>query len=167
MDNSMATKPYSKLKGDPYRAYEELPLEVRRALQEALVDWCPLRAREWHLQLLRQQRLKPAQAASVLIQTIRRQDQAEVAAFARRWAKGADAYPHLAAGATLQRYTGTEGIPAPEPVLIAPATKQPKAPAKQAKAMARRPKTLAKLAKAPTKRSKALAKRKPGRRARR
>jgi hypothetical protein len=45
MDNSMATKPYSVLKGDPYRAYEELPVEVRRALQEALVDWCPLRTR--------------------------------------------------------------------------------------------------------------------------
>ncbi|NCY23533.1 MAG: hypothetical protein EBX37_01355 [Alphaproteobacteria bacterium] len=51
MDNSTATKPYSKLKGDPYRAYEALPIEVRRALQEALVDWCPLRAREWHLRL--------------------------------------------------------------------------------------------------------------------
>jgi hypothetical protein len=44
MDNSMATKPYSTLKGDPYSAYGELPVEVRRALQEALVDWCPLRA---------------------------------------------------------------------------------------------------------------------------
>ena len=153
MDNSMATKPYSKLKGDPYRAYEELPTEVRRALQEALVDWCPLRAREWHLQLLRQQRLRPAQAASILVQTIRRQDQAEVAAFARTWAKGAEAYPHLAAGATLQRYAGTEGIPAPEPVRIAPATRRSKPPAKQAKVAAKRPK--------------APAKRKAGRRSRR
>jgi hypothetical protein len=83
MDNSTATKPYSKLKGDPYRAYEELPVEVRRALQEALVDWCPLRAREWHLHLMRRQRLRPAQAASILVQTIRRHDHAEVAAFAR------------------------------------------------------------------------------------
>lgn len=159
MDNSMATKPYSKLKGDPYRAYEELPVEVRRALQEALVDWCPLRAREWHLQLIRQQRLRPAQAASFLVQTIRRQDQAEVAAFARTWAKGADAYPHLAAGATLQRYTGTDGIPAPEPVLIAPPAPRSTAPARQAKAIAKRSKT--------AKRSKAPAKRKAGRRSRR
>ena len=163
MDNSMATKPYSKLKGDPYRAYEELPQEVRLALQEALVDWCPLRAREWHLQLLRQQRLRPAQAASFLVQTIRRQDQAEVVAFARTWAKGADAYPHLAAGATLQRYTGTDGIPAPEPVLIAPPAPCSKAPARQAnakaKAIAKRPKT--------AKRSKAPAKHKAGRRSRR
>ena len=159
MDNSMATKPYSKLKGDPYQAYEELPLEVRRALQEALVDWCPLRAREWHLQLLRQQRLRPAQAASFLVQTIRRQDQAEVAAFARTWAKGADAYPHLAAGATLQRYTGTDGIPAPEPVLIVPPAPRSKAPAKQAKAIAKRSKI--------AKRPKAPAKRKAARRARR
>jgi hypothetical protein len=130
MDNSTATKPYSKLKGDPYRAYEELPVEVRRALQEALVDWCPLRAREWHLHLLRQQRLRPAQATSFLVQTIRRHDHAEVAAFARTWPKGAQAYPHLAAGATLQRYVGTDGIPAAEPILVAPTPKRSKAPAK-------------------------------------
>jgi hypothetical protein len=153
MDNSMATKPYSKLKGDPYRAYEELPAEVRRALQEALVDWCPLRAREWHLNLLRQQRLRPAQATSFLVQTIRRHDHAEVAAFARTWPKGPQAYPHLAAGATLQRYVGTEGIPAAEPILVAPPAERTKAPARQAKA--------------PAKRAKAPAKRKAGRRGRR
>lgn len=127
MDNSMAAKPYSKLKGDPYRAYEELPAEVRRALQEALVDWCPLRAREWHLHLLRRERLRPAQAASFLVQTIRKHDHAEVAAFARTWPKGAEAYPHLAADATLQRYVGADGIPAAMPVAIAPAKTRPKA----------------------------------------
>ncbi len=131
MDNSMAAKPYSTLKGDPYRAYEELPVEVRRALQEALVDWCPLRTREWHLQLLRRQRLRPAQAASVLVQTIRGHDHAEVAAFAKRWPKGAQAYPHLAAAATLQRYAGTEGIPAARPVPVAPTPTPPKAPSKR------------------------------------
>jgi hypothetical protein len=131
MDNSTATKPYSKLKGDPYRAYEELPVEVRRALQEALVDWCPLRAREWHLRLLRQQRLRPAQATSFLVQTIRRHDHAEVAAFARTWPTGPQAYPHLAAGATLQRYVGTDGIPAAEPILVAPTAKRPKASVKR------------------------------------
>ena len=140
MDNSTAAKPYSKLKGDPYRAYEELPVEVRRALQEALVDWCPLRAREWHLQLLRQQKLRPAQAASFLVQTIRREDQAELAAFARTWTKGAEAYPHLAAGATQQRYAGTEGMPAPEPLPIAQSTRRAKPPAKPAKVIAKRPK---------------------------
>jgi hypothetical protein len=138
MDNSMAAKPYSKLKGDPYRAYEELPAEVRQALQEALVDWCPLRAREWHLQLLRQQRLRPAQAAFLLVQTIRGQDHAEVAAFARTWPKGAQAYPHLAADATLQRYVGAEGIPAPEPILVPPAKTPSKVKAK-AKTQAKRP----------------------------
>jgi hypothetical protein len=127
MDNSMATRPYSTLKGDPYRAYEELPAEVRRALQESLVDWCPLRAREWHLHLLRRQRLRPAQAASLIVQAIRRQDQAEVAAFARTWPKGAEAYPHLAAGATLQRYAGPDGIPAAAPVPVPPTAKRFKA----------------------------------------
>ena len=125
----MATTPYSKLKGDPYRAYEELPAEVRRAMQESLVDWCPLRAREWHIHLLRQLRLRPAQAAHLLVQTIRRHDHAEVTAFARTWPKGPTAYPHLAAGATLQRYAGTDGIPAAEPVLVAPRAKRSKAPA--------------------------------------
>lgn len=43
----MATKPYSRLKGDPYRAYEELPLEVRQALQEALVDALGPHALRW------------------------------------------------------------------------------------------------------------------------
>jgi hypothetical protein len=131
MDNSKAARPYSKLKGDPYQAYQELPVEVRRALQEALVDWCPLRAREWHLHLLRQQRLRPAQAASVLVQTIRKHDHAEVAAFAKTWPNGAQAYPHLAADATLQRYVGSDGIPAAKPILIAPAKTQSKARAKR------------------------------------
>lgn len=127
----MATKPYSKLKGDPYRAYENLPVEVRRALQEALVDWCPLRAREWHLHLLHRQRLRPAQATSFLVQMIRKHDHAEVAAFARTWSKGAQAYPHLAAGATLQRYVGPDGIPAAEPVLVTPTAKGSEAPGKR------------------------------------
>ncbi|UFN47657.1 DUF6525 family protein [Roseomonas sp. OT10] len=157
MDNSMAARPYSTLKGDPYRAYEELPAEVRRALQEALVDWCPLRAREWHLHLLRRERLRPAQAASFLIQTIRRQDQAEVAAFARTWSKGAEAYPHLAAGATLQSYVGPDGIPAAEPIPVAP-REMPSRPKAQARPKAR-PKAQAK----PGKRAKRL----KGRRGRR
>ncbi|HEY4250516.1 MAG TPA: DUF6525 family protein [Roseomonas sp.] len=134
----MATKPYSKLKGDPYRAYEALPAEVRRALQEALVDWCPLRARDWHLHLLRQRGLRPAEVTSFLVQTIRGQDHAEVAAFAKAWPNGPQAYPHVAAGATLQRYTGTEGIPVAEPVRIAPAPKRAKPPPKRAKAPAKR-----------------------------
>lgn len=112
MDNSTATKPRSKLKGDAYRAFEELPAEVRRALQESLVDWCPLRAREWHTHLLKKERLKPAKAAQMLVRTIRRMDHAEVAAFARAWPDGAREYPHVAAGASIQRYTGTEGMPA-------------------------------------------------------
>jgi hypothetical protein len=111
MDNSTATKPRSPLKGDPYRAFEELPAEVRRALQESLVDWCPLRAREWHLHLMRRDRLRPAKAATILVRTIRKMDHAEVAAFARTWPKGAKAYPHVAAGATIQRYVGRAGIP--------------------------------------------------------
>lgn len=133
MDNSTASRPYSRLKGDPWRAYEDLPTEVRRALQEALVDWCPLRAREWHLQLLSRERLRPAQAAHILVQTIRRQDQSELAAFARTWPKGAKAYPHLAAGATQQRYAGAEGMPAAE-LIILPSAKPP------AKVRAKRPK---------------------------
>ena len=147
MDNSTATRPRSPLKGDPYRAFEELPAEVRRALRESLVDWCPLRAREWHLHLLRDDGPKPARregrpkaakgrkrpkaargkdrprpdgreeglraarATATLVRTIRRMDHAEVAAFARRWPAGAQSYPHLAAGATIQRYAGRDGLP--------------------------------------------------------
>ena len=126
----MATRPYSKLKGDPYRAYEALPAEVRLAMQESLVDWCPLRARELHIQLLRE-RLRPAQVTFFLVQTIRRHDHAELAAFARTWPKGPKAYPHLAAGATLQRYAGTGGIPAAEPLLVTPVAKRAKGHAKR------------------------------------
>lgn len=147
MDNNTATRPRSPLKGDPYRAFEELPAEVRQALQESLVDWCPLRAREWHLHLMREdgsatarakdrpkatkgkrapkaakrkdrpqpdrrdERLRAARAAATLVRTIRRMDHAEVAAFARRWPAGAESYPHLAAGATIQRYSGRDGLP--------------------------------------------------------
>lgn len=173
----MATRPRSTLKGDAYRAYEALPAEVRLALQESLVDWCPMRAREWHLYLLNELRLRPAQAAHVLVQTIRKQDHAEVAAFARTWAKGAEAYPHVAAGATIQRYAGTEGIPAPEPMPAAPrkqpgAAKAKPARVKPGRAKAVRPKDArAKPARAKPVTAKAparpSAKRKPGRRARR
>jgi len=113
MDNNTATKPYSTLKGDPYRAFEELPAEVRRALQEALVDWCPLRAKEWLLHLIRKDRLRPAKAATVLVRTIRKMDHAEVIAFARTWPEGAKTYPHIAASATIQRYVGKDGVPSP------------------------------------------------------
>lgn len=147
----MATRPYSALKGDPWRAYDELPAEVRLVLQESLVDWCPLRAREWHLRLLREQRLRPAQAAHVLIQTLRRHDHAEVAAFARTWPKGPKAYPHLAAGASLQRYAGREGLPAAEPVVL-PAPKRAEAPAKRARPEPKRTKPAAKRAKPAAKR---------------
>lgn len=129
----MATRPFSKLKGDPYRAYEELPAEVRRALQEALVDWCPLRAREWHHQLLRQQKVRPAHAAFMLVQAIRKHDHAEVSAFAKTWPRGAKAYPHVAADATLQRYAGQDGIPVAEPMPHVAATKRAKLGAKRTK----------------------------------
>ena len=112
MDNNTATKPRSKLKGGAYRAFEALPPEVRQALRESLVDWCPLRAQEWHVHLLKKERLKPAKAAQLLVRTIRRMDHAEVAAFARAWPKGAREYPHVAAGASIQRYAGTQGLPA-------------------------------------------------------
>lgn len=130
MDNNTATKPYSPLKGDPYRAFEELPVEVRRALQESLVDWCSLRAREWHLHLLHRDRLRPAKAATVLVRTIRKMDHAEVAAFARTWPKGANTYPHVAASATIQRYVGKDGIPDAQPPIaaLAVATKAPSGP---------------------------------------
>lgn len=160
----MATKPYSKLKGDPWRAYDELPAEVRQALQESLVDWCPLRAREWHLHLLRERRLRPAQATHFLIQTIRRHDHAEVAAFARTWPKGPKVYPHLAAGATLQRYVGREGIPAAKPLPPLPAVERPEGPAKHPKPTAKRSKPVTKRSKPAAKRPKTTTKRKAGRR---
>jgi hypothetical protein len=162
MDNSLATTPHSPLKGDAYRAYEQLPAAVRRALQEGLVDWCPLRAREWHEHLLRRQRLRPAQATHLLVQAIRRHDHAEVAAFARTWPKGAAAYPHVAAGASLQRYAGTEGIPPAEPLPVAPPARRPEAAAP----IVRRAKPQAG-PKATRKRPKARVRRKAGRRARR
>jgi hypothetical protein len=174
MDNSMATTPRSTLKGDAYRAYEALPPVVRRALQESLVDWCPLRAREWHLRLLNQQRMKPAQAAEALVQAIRGHDQAEVKAFARAWPKGPRAYPHLAAEATLQRYAGPAGMPAPKPVAVAEpsATGRKPGPAAQPRLEANaqpRPKASAKpRPKANAKpRPKARPKRAAGRRSRR
>ncbi|MDO9499786.1 DUF6525 family protein, partial [Falsiroseomonas sp.] len=138
LHKSTATKPFSKLKGDSYQAYDELPVEVRRALQEALLDWCSLRARDWHLRLLREQRLRPAQASSFLVQTILRHDHDEVAAFAKTWPKGPEVYPHLAAEATLQRYVGTEGIPAAEPIVFTATAKRFRVAARPFKSRAKR-----------------------------
>ena len=58
-------------------------------------------------------------------------DHAEVTAFAKTWPKGPKAYPHLAGAATLQRYVGTDGIPAAEPVHVAPKGRRSKAPGKR------------------------------------
>ena len=99
------------------------------------------------------------QASSFLVQTIRRHDHAEVTAFAKTWPTGPDAYPHLAAEATLQRYVGTEGIPAAEPILLGP-------PPKRSALAAKRGKDAVKRSKPPVKRSKTV-KRKEGLRARR
>jgi len=119
-DNSIATRPRSPLRGDSYTAFEALPEAVRLAMHESLVDWCPLRARAWHQELVGEEGLRPAQAARFLVQAIRGMDEAEVAAFAQRWADGAAAYPHLAAGATLQRYAGAAGMPPARPVALPP-----------------------------------------------
>jgi hypothetical protein len=62
----------------------------------------------------------------LLVEAIRGHDHAEVTAFARTWKTGAQAYPHLAAEATLQRYAGTAGIPAARPVLIGATASPPK-----------------------------------------
>ncbi|MFL1463055.1 hypothetical protein ACI6QG_12675 [Roseococcus sp. DSY-14] len=130
-DNSTATRPRSPLRGDTYAAFEALPEAVRRALHESLVDWCPLRARAWLEELVGPEGLRPAQAARFLVEAIRGMDEAEVRAFAGRWAGGAAAYPHLAAGATLQRYAGAAGMPAARPVALPPRPKPPsKAPSK-------------------------------------
>lgn len=137
-DNSTATRPRSPLRGDTYAAFEALPEPVRLALHEALVDWCPLRARQWLDGLVAEDGLRPAQAARFLVEAIRGMDEAEVKAFAGRWAGGAATYPHLAAAATMQRYAGAAGMPAARPMALPPRAKPvpPAPPARPAKAAA-------------------------------
>lgn len=151
-DNSTATRPRSPLRGDTYAAFEALPEPVRLALHEALVDWCPLRARQWLDGLVAEEGLRPAQAARFLVEAIRGMDEAEVTAFAGRWAGGAAAYPHLAAEATMQRYAGAAGMPKARPMALPPRPKPkvarvkapPAQPPRRAKAPAPKPPKLAK-----------------------
>jgi hypothetical protein len=83
---------------------DHAPAPIRRALQEAVVDWCPVQCMEnIKARLARGERYATAVAAEV--EVLIYEDEQDIAAFAAaRWPARFGPYPHLAANATIQRY---------------------------------------------------------------
>jgi hypothetical protein len=85
------------------QAYEHLPPELRRCLQEAVVSWD---ARDIRAALAKAVRsgMQRKRAIASLVAVIREADENQVAKFAAAWPAQFGRYPHVAAGATIQRY---------------------------------------------------------------
>jgi hypothetical protein len=105
-DNDVSVAKLSNLKGSCWRAYDKLPLTLRRSMQQSTNDWCPLWARQ-KLKSLLKQGLTTDRAVQLLIEAIEIADQDEIAEFGRRLPRVfGGASPHQRAGATIQRYHG-------------------------------------------------------------
>jgi Family of unknown function (DUF6525) len=101
--NNIAAAPFLKLRGNPLIALDRLPPTLRRALWESVVEWDPRELRR-ELNRLVKTGVPMSLAIQHLLESIRRADQIEIAEFSRRWPSRFGAYPHVAAGATLQPY---------------------------------------------------------------
>jgi hypothetical protein len=85
----------SRLRGDPWAAYEKLPPLIRAALQESNVDWCAI----WVLSDWKRDAAKGVSQEKYLHAL----DNAEMTEI-ERFASATGYSAHLAAGATIQRY---------------------------------------------------------------
>jgi hypothetical protein len=101
--NNVAASPLSRLRGNAFACMDRLPPSVRRALHEAVVDWCTLEMR-WRLNRLLKSGATPKEAEDWIVNFIRQADAEELSRFAHRWPKRFGTYPHVAASGTPVRY---------------------------------------------------------------
>ncbi len=100
--NAASAQPVTRHRGDNYRAYEQLPREVRRALQLAVGDFCPQTILEFYRPV--EAYAAPGSAGLLMAQAIQANEEQEVMAFSdlHKRRHGCPT-PHVAAGATIMR----------------------------------------------------------------
>ena len=103
MKNGVSAAPRSNLRGDPFAAFDRLPAALRGVLHEAVVKWDPRQSR-WEINRAMRAGLSEAEAVAEEIRAIHEAERAEMHRFAHHWPARFGRYPHLAAGATVQRY---------------------------------------------------------------
>lgn len=109
--NNVSTAKECRLRGDEWKALESLHPEVRRALREALVDWCPLWVRR-KIRAMVKRGWDEEGAAFHIACMIPHWDAEEVEGFAaNKWPPNLGPYPHLAADVPLQTYSHHRGMP--------------------------------------------------------
>lgn len=102
-DNSTSNLRPSGFRGDAWAAFDRLPPALRRALHEAVIDWCPLQER-WLLNKRLKAGMTPEAAIAEALEVLRRDERAEIALFACHWPARLGRYPHVGANATVLRY---------------------------------------------------------------
>jgi hypothetical protein len=99
-DNSTSNLRTSAFRGDPWAAFDRLPPAPRRALHEAVIDWCPLQER-WLLNKRLKAGMTPEAAVAEALELLRHDERAEIALFAGHWPARLGRYPHVGANATV------------------------------------------------------------------
>ena len=102
-DNTTAAAPISNFRGNVWSAFDRLPVTLRHALHESLVEWDPRETR-WQLNKLIKSGLSENKASTVVARWIARSDEIEIVKFSHCWPSRHGAYPHLAANASILRY---------------------------------------------------------------
>ena len=93
----------SRFRGDPWAAFDRLPPVLRRAHQEAAINWCSLEER-WLLNKAIKAGATEKQAVATLVADLRSEEAAEIQLFANHWPARFGQYPHLGAEASVMRY---------------------------------------------------------------
>jgi hypothetical protein len=107
--NSRGTALPSNFRGNPMSAHDRLPQPLRRALQDALLDWCPLVER-WRMNKLIKAGVPEAEAAERLAQGIREADARQMEAMRYAWPARFGRCPAIAAEATMLRYDEVDRV---------------------------------------------------------
>ena len=101
--NDIAAAPVSKLRGDNFAALDALPLQIRRAIQEAITPWCVLAIADRYEMLAG--KYNESFATARIVAWIEDVNLREIARFARtRWPEELGVYPPIAARSTMMTY---------------------------------------------------------------
>lgn len=84
-------------------AMDRLPRVLRSALWESVVNWDPRWIR-WELNKLIKAGVAHDHAARLVVARLQTDELAEIRGFSHDWPARFGRYPHVAAGATIQRY---------------------------------------------------------------
>ena len=102
--NNVSGAPYTKSRMNRWRALEALPVEIRMALCDSVIQWCPAQCLRGYQKFLRAYPGLVDEAVSFVLRVLRRAESDEILDFSRDWPCRLGPYPHVAAKATIQRY---------------------------------------------------------------